>query len=115
MTARVRDGVVYVPDYLPPVNADRSTSGAGTAVLAAPGEGAYYVLDCVQLENRGAAAVTAIVKSGTRVLWERQMVAQGDGLLLDKPLVCDANTAVYVDLSADVAVKVQMLVYKVQG
>jgi hypothetical protein len=115
MTSRARDGIVYVPDYLAPVNVTRSTSGAGDPVLAAPAETEYYVLDCTQLENRGTSAVVGIIKSGTRVLWERQMVAQGDGLLLDKPLDCDAGAAVYVDLSADVAVKVQMLVYKVQG
>ena len=107
--------VVVLPDYTT-INVVRSTSGDGTAVLAAPGVATdYYVIDLLQLENLSANVVSCVVKSGTRTLWSYRAPAN-EGLLIDKKLVCGKGEPIYLNLDVTGSdVRIQALVYIFTG
>jgi hypothetical protein len=92
-----------------PAVSSRATSGDGAAAIAAPGAGKQTVLNGIfQLEYKGTGvAVTALVKAGTTVIYQRTMASQADGVLLDfasDPREVGENLPIYVNLSASVDV-----------
>lgn len=93
----------------------RSTSGDGTAVIAAPGATSRILIDYIQLQSE-ADEVTVLLKRGGTVIDRIYCGAAAHGKTekLDRPIVCDFNEAIYVNLSGAVQVG-YVIRYRVQS
>lgn len=93
----------------------RSTSGDGTAVIAAPGAMSRILIDYIQLQSEADTAVTVLLKSGSTVVDRIYCGSGGHGKTekLDRPIVCGFNEAIYVNLSGAVQVG-YVIRYRVQ-
>lgn len=92
------------------VRGTRSTDGDGTAVVTATDD-KNLEIDWIQLQNKGAADVTVKLKFGSTEIYDALLPA-GVGVIpgLPKELrVSAANAALYVNLSAAVAVYYQIV------
>lgn len=97
----------------------RSTSGDGTAVIAAPGAGLRNVITYYRLQLEADGDQTILLKSGSTTIGRFFGSSKGHGIierldqeneLIDR-IFCGANEAVYINLSAASAVNYTIRYY----
>lgn len=97
----------------------RSTSGDGTAVIAAPGAGLRNVITYYRLQLEADGDQTILLKSGSTIVGRFFGGSKGHGIIerLDQDnqlvdrILCGANEAVYINLSASAAVNYTIRYY----
>lgn len=100
----------------------RNTSGDGTAVIAAPGAGRRIVIHGIQLQAEADGDQTVLIKSGSTTVYRFFMATKVQGIVrelsgeneTDMRIYCGANEAVFVNLSAAVAMN-YIIDYYVDG
>lgn len=93
----------------------RDTSGDGTAVIAAPGATSRIIIDSIQIQSESSTAVTVLVKRGSTTIDRVRCGGDAQGKLevLQYPIVCGYDEAIYVNLSGAVTVN-YVIRYRVQ-
>ena len=89
----------------------RNTSGDGTAVIAAPGAGQRIVVFGWRVQAEVDGDQVVLIKSGSTSLLRFFMATKAQGIVedlsgeneTDKRVYCGANEAVFVNLSASLA------------
>lgn len=93
----------------------RSTSGDGTAIIAAPDNDRHrwHITGLIlTVNNPGTDTVTAIVKSGSDTLAKFVINGSQLGVATNVEMVCGAGEAVYLNLSGAVSVNWTVSYYR---
>ena len=98
----------------------RSSSGDGTAVIAAPGAGLRNVIYYWRAQSEVDGDNTILLKSGSTTIGRVFVSSKGQGVLermssgpneMDERIYCGANEAVYLNLSAALQVNYTIRYY----
>jgi hypothetical protein len=97
----------------------RNTSGDGSAVIAAPGAGLRIVIFNWRVQAEADGDQVVLLKSGSTSLKRFFMATKAQGIVedlsgeneTDKRVYCGANEAVFVNLSASLAMNYDIEYY----